>query len=88
MCVSLKSYTFVTNKQTERIMAKIIVNEEVQEVSLPLNVTQLITQNNVEQPEMVSVQVNDEFLDRDEWEKTELKEGDRIDFLYFMGGGC
>lgn len=69
-------------------MAKIIVNEEVQEVSLPLNVTQLIAQNNVEQPEMVSVQVNDEFLDRDEWEKTELKEGDRIDFLYFMGGGC
>lgn len=88
MCVSLKSYTFVTNKQTERIMAKIIVNEEVQEVSLPLNVTQLIAQNNVEQPEMVSVQVNDEFLDRNEWEKTELKEGDRIDFLYFMGGGC
>lgn len=88
MCVSLKSYTFVTNKQTERIMAKIIVNEEVQEVSLPLNVTQLIAQNNVEQPEMVSVQVNDEFLDRDEREKTELKEGDRIDFLYFMGGGC
>jgi sulfur carrier protein len=69
-------------------MAKIIVNEEVQEVSLPLNVTQLIAQNNVEQPEMVSVQVNDEFLDRNEWEKTELKEGDRIDFLYFMGGGC
>lgn len=88
MCVSLKSYTFVTNKQTERIMAKIIVNEEVQEVSLPLNVTQLIAQNNVEQPEMVSVQVNDEFLDRNEWKKTELKEGDRIDFLYFMGGGC
>lgn len=88
MCVSLKSYTFVTNKQTERIMAKIIVNEEVQEVSLPLNVTQLIAQNNVEQPEMVSVQVNDEFLDRNEWQKTELKEGDRIDFLYFMGGGC
>lgn len=88
MCVSLKSYTFVTNKQTERIMAKIIVNEEVQEVSLPLNVTQLIAQNNVDQPEMVSVQVNDEFLDRNEWEKTELKEGDRIDFLYFMGGGC
>ena len=69
-------------------MAKIIVNEEVQEVSLPLNVTQLIAQNNVEQLEMVSVQVNDEFLDRNEWEKTELKEGDRIDFLYFMGGGC
>ena len=69
-------------------MAKIIVNEEVQEVSLPLNVTQLIAQNNVEQPEMVSVQVNDEFLDRNEWQKTELKEGDRIDFLYFMGGGC
>lgn len=68
-------------------MAKIIVNEEAQDVSLPLNVTQLIAQNNVEQPEMVSVQVNDEFLDREQWDNTQLKEGDRIDFLYFMGGG-
>ncbi len=69
-------------------MAKILVNGESQEVNLPLTLTQLIKQNNVEQPEMVSVQVNDDFVDRTEWDDIQIKEGDSVDFLYFMGGGC
>lgn len=68
-------------------MAKIIVNGEAQEVQLPLNLTELIKQNNVQQPEMVSVQVNDDFVDRTEWDGLQIKEGDVVDFLYFMGGG-
>ena len=68
-------------------MAKIYVNGEAQEVSLPLNVSELIKQNNVQQPEMVSVQVNEEFADASDWESIQLKEGDKVDFLYFMGGG-
>ena len=69
-------------------MAKIIVNGEQQDVSLPLNVAQLLQLNQVEQPEMVSVQVNEEFADRGDWEKIQVKEGDEVDFLYFMGGGA
>ena len=69
-------------------MAKITVNGEAQEVKLPLSLTQLIKQNNVEQPEMVSVQVNDDFVDRTEWDDIQIKDGDNVDFLYFMGGGC
>lgn len=69
-------------------MAKITVNGETQEVQLPLNLSELIQQNQVEQPEMVSVQVNDDFVDRTEWESTPIHEGDNVDFLYFMGGGC
>ena len=69
-------------------MAKILVNGESQEVNLPLTLTQLIKQNNVEQPEMVSVQVNDDFVDRTEWDGIQIKDGDNVDFLYFMGGGC
>ena len=68
-------------------MAKIYVNGDAQEVNLPLNVSELILQNNVQQPEMVSVQVNEEFVEREDWEKIQLKEGDKVDFLYFMGGG-
>ena len=68
-------------------MAKIYVNGDVQDVSLPINVSELIKQNNVLQPEMVSVQVNEEFADADDWERIQLKEGDKVDFLYFMGGG-
>ena len=68
-------------------MAKIYVNGDAQEVSLPLNVSELIKQSDVQQPDMVSVQVNEEFAEREDWETIQLKEGDKIDFLYFMGGG-
>ena len=69
-------------------MAKIYVNGDVQEVSLPLNVSELIKQSDIQQPDMVSVQVNEEFAEREEWETIQLKEGDKVDFLYFMGGGA
>lgn len=68
-------------------MATIKVNGESQEVVLPMTVEELIKQNNVENPELVSVQVNEEFLDRNEYAKRQVEEGDEIDFLFFMGGG-
>ena len=57
-------------------------------MSLPLNVSELIKQLLVENPEMVSVQVNEEFAEREDWESIQLKEDDKVDFLYFMGGGA
>lgn len=68
-------------------MAKIIVNGEAQEVETPITVEELIKKNDVNQPEMVSVQVNEEFLDRNEYKQRQLNEGDEVEFLYFMGGG-
>ena len=68
-------------------MAKLIVNGEDQEVQLPATVADLIKQNNVAQPDMVSVQVNEEFVDREDFATLQLNEGDEVDFLYFMGGG-
>ena len=56
-------------------------------MNLPLNVSELIKQSDVQQPDMVSVQVNEEFAEREDWETIQLKEGDKVDFLYFMGGG-
>ena len=69
-------------------MAKIYVNGDAQNVNLPLNVSELIVQNNVQQQEMVSVQVNEEFAEREDWNSVQIKEGDKVDFLYFMGGGA
>ena len=69
-------------------MAQIIVNYEKQDVTLPLTLSELIKLNKVFQPEMVTVQVNEEFVERDVWDTTSLKDGDHVDFLYFMGGGA
>ena len=68
-------------------MATIKVNGESQEVVLPMTVEELIKNNNVENPKLVSVQVNEEFLDRNDYARRQVKEGDEIDFLFFMGGG-
>lgn len=69
-------------------MAQIIVNDEKQEVTLPLTLAELIKIKKVFQPEMVTIQVNEDFVEREDYEKIQLKEGDRVDFLYFMGGGA
>lgn len=68
-------------------MAKIKVNDEEQEISLPLTLTELITLNKVLQPDMVSVQINGEFIIREKFAETAVNDGDEVDFLYFMGGG-
>lgn len=69
-------------------MAQITVNGEKQEVNAPISIAELIKLNKVAQPEMVSVQVNEEFVDHADFESTQLNDGDSIDFLYFMGGGA
>ena len=53
-----------------------------------INVTTLIEKEQVENAEYVTVTVNDEFVDRGNFEATVLKEGDAVEFLYFMGGGA
>jgi len=39
-------------------------------------------------PDIVSVNLNGKLLGRDELSATILKDGDKIDVLLFMGGGC
>lgn len=65
---------------------KITVAGKVKEYEDGLNITQLIEKENVETPEYVTVSVNDEFVERVDFEKA-LKDGDEVEFLYFMGGG-
>jgi sulfur carrier protein len=69
-------------------MAKIQVNGIEQEVKSSISLIELIKKNDVAQPEMVSVQINGEFVDREDYDSTLIKDGDEVDFLYFMGGGA
>lgn len=69
-------------------MSKITVNGKVQELNKTISLTELISLNNVSQPSMVSVQLNGEFVNREDFDTTPINEADEIDFLYFMGGGA
>jgi sulfur carrier protein len=66
---------------------RLTVNGEVKEHVDGTTVTTLLKTENVEQPDMVSVQRNGAFVDRKNFDTTTLTEGDTVDFLYFMGGG-
>ena len=65
----------------------ITVAGEKKEVKEGLTVAELIVAENVETPQYVTVSVNEEFVEADAFDKTALKEGDVVEFLYFMGGG-
>ena len=55
--------------------------------STRLTVVELLKLKDVEMPDMVSVQVNGDILDREKFPTTQLADGDEVEFLYFMGGG-
>ena len=52
-----------------------------------LTLTTLIEKENVDNPDYVTVTINDEFVERENFPNTVLKDGDEVEFLYFMGGG-
>jgi len=66
---------------------KLIVNGKEIDCSESLTVNELLVEQKVKMPEMVSVELNGQILRRSEFESTALKEGDKVEFLYFMGGG-
>lgn len=66
---------------------KITVAGEKKEYDDGLTVSKLIELENVETPQYVTVSVNEEFVDSAAFDITTLKEGDEVEFLYFMGGG-
>jgi sulfur carrier protein len=66
----------------------ITVAGEKKEVKDGLTLPELIEQENVDMPEYVTVSINEEFVETEKKAETVLKEGDNVEFLYFMGGGC
>ena len=66
---------------------KINVAGTKKEYAEGLTVAQLIEAENVETPQYVTVSVNDEFVQSGTFDTTVLKDGDEVEFLYFMGGG-
>ena len=58
------------------------------EVKEGLTLPELIELEKVETPEYVTVSINEEFVLSGDVASTILKEGDTVEFLYFMGGGC
>ena len=65
---------------------KLKVNGKEAEVEAK-NVLELLQAKEVE-PHMVAVELNEKMIEREEYDKTPVNEGDRVELHYFMGGGA
>ena len=65
----------------------LVINGKETNINVGLTVNQLLAQENVQMPDMVSVELNGQILKRSRFEETVLKDDDKVEFLYFMGGG-
>lgn len=65
----------------------LVINGKETNINDGLTVNQLLAQENVQMPDMVSVELNGQILKKTKFEETVLKDEDKVEFLYFMGGG-
>ena len=63
------------------------INGTQTETAASPSISQLLVIQKVKMPDMVSVELNGTIINRKTFDTTILKEGDKIEFLYFMGGG-
>ncbi len=62
------------------------LNGKEAEIEEGTTVGQLLDNRRIRR-EMVTVQVNGVIIDRSHFDTTPLKDGDEVEFLYYMGGG-
>ena len=68
---------------------RITINGELEQLAeTNLTITRLLEIKKVESPDLVSVLLNDEIVDRAHYETINISDNDTIEFLYFMGGGA
>jgi len=53
-----------------------------------INLPTLIEKEQIDNADYVTVTINDEFVEREKFPETIIKDGDVVEFLYFMGGGA
>ena len=68
-------------------MIQVTVCGDKKQIADEVSVSELLIIENVEMPEYVSVSINEEFVLREDFGSRLIKDGDVVEFLYFMGGG-
>jgi thiamine biosynthesis protein ThiS len=66
---------------------KIQINGEARDFRDPLSLAALIEQLGMK-GDRVAVELNREIVPRPQWDKTNLRDGDRLEIVHFVGGGA
>ena len=67
-------------------MIHITLNGKPQEFQSGTTVSDLLLKWKV-RPELVTVEINENILQKLDYETTAIKQGDRVEFVFYMGGG-
>ena len=67
-------------------LVKIKLNGKPSEIKSGMTVSELLLKWKV-RPELVTVEVNEVILQKLDYDSTELKGGDKVEFVFYMGGG-
>ncbi len=65
---------------------KIRLNGKEQEIQSGMTVSDLLLKWKI-RPELVTVEVNENILQKLDYDGTEIKPGDNVEFVFYMGGG-
>ena len=66
---------------------KLILNGSEREFPHALSLADLVEQLGMT-ANRVAAELNREIISRDQWSSTKLREGDRLELVHFVGGGC
>ena len=66
---------------------KITLNGKPSEIKAGTMVSDLLLKWKV-RPELVTVEVNENILQKLDYESTEIKAEDKVEFVFYMGGGA
>ncbi|MBI3252469.1 MAG: sulfur carrier protein ThiS [Candidatus Omnitrophica bacterium] len=66
---------------------RILLNGKPQAVRAGLSVADLLLKWKI-RPELVTVELNGTILQKLDYETAELRQGDKVEFVFYMGGGA
>jgi thiamine biosynthesis protein ThiS len=65
---------------------QVVINGEDRNFEAPLTLAGLIQALGMK-TDRVAVELNREILPREQWDRTQLADGDRLEIVHFVGGG-
>jgi thiamine biosynthesis protein ThiS len=65
----------------------LIINGEEKTFAGDLTLSELLTQLGMK-ADRVAVELNRQIVSRADWPRTRLRQGDRLEIVHFVGGGC
>ena len=74
----------MSDTKTEFITIRL--NGKANEIKAGMTVSDLLLKWKI-RPELVTVEVNENILQKLDYETTPLKTGDNVEFVFYMGGG-